>query len=143
MAADERLSRDRRVRKRQDFLRIQSSRRKYRSAHLLVALTAPRQLGSRQIGSRQLGSRGENESRPSTSRLGITVTRKIDKRAARRNRIKRWVRECFRKQRSHFREQVDMVVIALDGAAELDYQQLTKELHGLFLRAGLLTGEKA
>ena len=130
MAADERLSRDRRVRKRQDFLRIQSSRRKLRSAHLLVALTAPRPI----------------ESRSPTSRIGITVTRKIDKRAARRNRIKRWVREFFRKHRSDFREQVDMVVIALDGAAELDFQELTGELKGLLLRAGILaereTGRK-
>jgi ribonuclease P protein component len=120
MKADEGLPPQRRVRKRQDFLRIQSSKRKLRSPHLLLALSAPRNKDT------------------TDSRIGITVTRKVDKRAARRNRLKRRVREFFRRERILFTEPVDMVVIALDGATELDYQQVCWELRGLLLKMGLL-----
>ena len=122
MAPDERLSRERRVRKRQDFLRIQGSRHKFRSTHLLLAVASPGRLADGR----------------STSRLGITVTRKVDKRAARRNRIKRWIRDVFRKEREHFTEPVDLVVIALEGAAELDFKQISWELRGVLMKAGLL-----
>ena len=122
MAPDERLSRDRRVRKRQDFLRIQGSRRKFRSTHLLLAVApAGRTAGS-----------------AATSRIGITVTRKVDKRATRRNRIKRWIRDVFRKERERFTEPADLVVIALEGAAELDFKQISWELRGVLMKAGLL-----
>lgn len=117
MAPDERLTRDRRVRKRQDFLRVQGSRRKYRSNHLLLAVSSP--------------GRGP-------SRIGITVTRKVDKRATRRNRIKRWIREVFRKERERFTEAADLVVIALEGAAELDFNQISWELRGVLMKAGIL-----
>jgi ribonuclease P protein component len=43
------------------------------------------------------------------SRLGLTVTRKTGK-AARRNRIKRLLREAFRLNRSHLTESVDLVI---------------------------------
>ena len=120
MKPDEGLPRERRVRKRQDFLRIQSGKRKLRSNHLLLAISPPR-------------NQEHND-----SRIGITVTRKVDKRAARRNRLKRRVREFFRRERSLFTEPVDMVVIALDGATELDFQQVCWELRGLLLKMGLL-----
>ena len=72
------------------------------------------------------------------SRLGVTVTKKVDKRAARRNRFKRRVREFFRKERRYFLQTVDLVVIALEGAAELDYKQLAYELRWGLRKAGVL-----
>ena len=96
VTADERLDRTRRIRKRQDFLRIQSGSRKKRSNHILLAYSSPRVTGQ------------------ADSRIGITVTRKVDKRAARRNRFKRRVREFFRRERLKLTETVDLVVIAGD-----------------------------
>lgn len=43
------------------------------------------------------------------SRLGLTVTRKTGK-AARRNRIKRLLREVFRLNRTHLNEGVDLII---------------------------------
>ncbi len=53
-------------------------------------------------------------------RLGITVTKRV-KRAVDRNRIKRLLREVFRRNRRLFPEQSDLVAIARPGAEKLDY----------------------
>ena len=120
VSKDHRLLRSRRVRKRADFMRIQGSKRKARMNNLLVALATP-----------------FKESNPD-SRLGITVTTKVDKRAVKRNKFKRRVREFFRKERQYFQEKVDIVVIALDGACELSYRELVWQLRGALLKARVL-----
>lgn len=115
---DERLMQARRVRKRQDFLRIQSTGRKVRSFNMLVVFI--------------FKETGEE------SRLGITTTRKIDKRAARRNRFKRRVREYFRRERRRFERQADIVVIALEGACELSYDEIAFQLRFAMRKVGVL-----
>ena len=62
-------------------------------------------------------------------RLGITVSTKIDKRAVIRNRIKRLVREVFRKNLSRF-EGFDIVVIARKNASHLSYKDAEREILG-------------
>lgn len=114
---DERFGPDRRVRKRKDFLRIQGKGRKTRAFNLLV-VTVPRT--DEQI------------------RLGITVTTKIDKRSARRNRLKRKIREIFRRDRRYFISCADVVVIALEGATALEYEDVKRQLRFAWRKAGLL-----
>jgi len=63
----------------------------------------------------------------SSSRLGITVTKKVGS-AVGRNRIKRLVREVFRQNRSLFPQGADVVVVAKRGATQLDYAQVLSEL---------------
>ena len=126
MSADERLSRDRRIRKRKVFLRVQGSGRKYRSDHFLLAVSARLPLKSQS----QLAVRD--------SRLGITVTTKVHKRAVVRNKLKRRVREYIRRVRPGFTSAVDLVVIARDGATGLSFEQLTQELQLLLRKARLL-----
>ena len=60
-------------------------------------------------------------------RLGITVTKKVAK-AVGRNRVKRVVREVFRRNRSIFPEGYDVVVIAKSGAPALGYQDVKAEI---------------
>jgi len=60
-------------------------------------------------------------------RLGITVTRKVAN-AVGRNRIKRLVREVFRRHRAWFPAALDFVFIARTGAAELDYESVREEV---------------
>lgn len=61
---------------------------------------------------------GERGTAPLPSRLGIVVTRKVGN-ATVRNRIKRVCRECFRLWPGFVPDEVDLVVIARDGAGLL------------------------
>jgi len=118
---------ERRLKKRQDFLRVQGAKTKFRSRHFIVAVAESRVL----VGNR----------RP-IPRLGITVTTKVDKRSARRNRLKRRVREFFRQQTDLPARAFDIVVIALDGSVALTYDEVCAELTTNFRRAGLLRGQR-
>lgn len=78
---------------------------------------------------------------PAHARLGITVTRKVGN-AVRRNRIKRVVREVFRRNRQAF-PAADLVFVAKrDAGADLGYDQVLREVRGAE-RALRRAGEKA
>jgi ribonuclease P protein component len=65
------------------------------------------------------------------SRIGITVTKRAG-RAVRRNRIKRLVREFFRRHRHRLKGSWDINVIAKREAAELDSKNVFTSLEDLF-----------
>ena len=70
---------------------------------------------------------------PSTlphSRLGVTVGKKIGS-AVQRNRVKRRVREFFRLNKGSLPASCDLVITAREGAAGLNFSQLSEELKGL------------
>lgn len=107
------LPRSARVRKRREFLGIQSSGRRMPTRHFLVLVsTGPWPC----------------------ARLGVTVTRRIGNSVA-RNRVKRSVREAFRRLRDELRPGTSIVVVARDGSARLDGSATAKELAAVF--AGL------
>lgn len=76
------------------------------------------------------------------SRLGITVTKKVDKRAVRRNRIKRIVREHYRVNQAYLLGTNDVVIIAMQGAQTLTGDQIRRELDYLFRKARLIISTK-
>ena len=69
------------------------------------------------------------------ARLGITVSRRVERRAVARNRIKRQVREGFRQVRSTLAGH-DFVVIARPEAAAASNAALRADLAALWLRTG-------
>lgn len=103
-----------RLKKRVDFIEIQSKGTKFRSRHLLLAFL-PKSL--------VLFEKSEE-----AFRLGITVSKKIDKRAVRRNRLKRRIREVFRAEKHKLLGGADLVFIALRDACEINFKALRDEV---------------
>ena len=68
------------------------------------------------------------------TRLGITTSRKVGNSVV-RNRVRRRVREWFRRERSEIRGSLDVVVIARSAAAGLEAAQLSSQLTSLVARA--------
>lgn len=105
-----------RIKKRSDFLKIQSSGHKYRSKHFLLIIS-------------------KNNS---NTRVGITVTTKVDKRATKRNRLRRRIREIFRLKQPRITKGIDLVIICLTGSTELNFDHVEKEIYFLFKKAKVI-----
>ena len=75
--------------------------------------------------------------RDTAARLGLAVSRKVSKRAVARNRIKRVLRESFRRLR-HQLPPGDYVFVARAAAAHASNDALRTAQRGLLQRAGAL-----
>lgn len=104
-----------RLKKRSEFTEIQDKGSKFYSKHFLV-LVAP--------------------GRTAESRLGVTVTTKVDKRSVVRNKLKRRVREIFRLNRYRLRANFDIVVIARQSSVECSFEDIKRELTGVLHHNG-------
>ena len=67
------------------------------------------------------------------SRLGLAVGKRVGG-AVVRNRVKRRLREVFRRERAHFPTTLDVVVVPQAGAGDLSYEELREELTTLISR---------
>jgi len=95
-----------RLRLRSEFRAVQERGRKVHTAHfLLFAL----------------------EAAPGAARFGITASRKVGS-AVVRNRMKRYLREVFRRHREEFPQDKDVVVLVKQAATELDVQTVAAEV---------------
>jgi len=95
-----------RLRKRREFSRLSRSGRKTHSANFVV-ITQTNDVGE--------------------TRLGVTVSGKVGN-AVVRNRIKRLVREFFRRGRRDLARGIDVLVIARKRAIDLSFSQVVSEL---------------
>ncbi len=115
-----------RVRKRREFLRIQGAGAKLHLRHFLVFVVPPAANPAMQ----------RAEKRSDDVRLGITVTRKVGC-AVVRNRIKRYVREAFRRKRGSFTPGYEMVWVAKQSAASVGYDEVVAAMDALGKRPPL------
>jgi ribonuclease P protein component len=104
--SDESFGKQDRLLKRADFVRVQKRGRKLETKSLLL-LVHP-------------GKRGR-------TRLGIAVSKKFGSSVA-RNRIKRVVRELFRRNRSLFPKSSDVVVVPKRVRHRVEYPGLVREM---------------
>ena len=95
-----------RLRKRHEFLALQREGRRRTAPHFIV-ITRSKTI--------------------SPSRLGITTSRKVGGAPA-RNRVRRMVREFFRRYRPYLDPPRDVLVIARNGAPALRYRDVEREL---------------
>jgi len=70
------------------------------------------------------------ENGKSISRLGLIVSKKTGK-SVDRNRVKRRFREIFRKNRSSFPKNIDLVLIAKSGITGASFMELELSFHQL------------
>lgn len=101
-----------RLKKRWEFLAAQGRGKKLQTPSFLVFVL----------------SRPEGDTSP--ARLGITVSKKIGG-AVVRNRVKRWLREAFRRQKDRFPAGADVVFVAKRGAIEGGQEQVAREVERL------------
>ncbi len=73
-----------------------------------------------------------DESRPCRARIGFAISRKVDKRAVIRNRLKRVARNVFRQQQSLLPG--DYIIMAKSEAATADGEALRSDLSRLLQR---------
>ena len=102
-----------RLRKRGEYLALQARSQKFGGRHITVLAA---QLGG--------GPRW---------RLGVTVSRKVGN-AVVRNRVKRWIRESFRRHVDRTVPGFSIVVIARPSAASSSYEETSRELSWLLNR---------
>jgi ribonuclease P protein component len=111
-----------RLRRRTDFLRVQGQGGKLHVRHFLVFVV-----------------RNPTTAELPPPRLGVTVTRKVGN-AVTRNRIKRWVREAFRRQRAGLRAGLEMVWVAKRTAAEAVFAEVSADMERVCGRSDLRRG---
>ena len=75
----------------------------------------------------------------SQSRWGFVVSKKVDKRAVIRNKIKRRLRAMVRQNLTHLKGGFDVMVLTRAEIKNLTYQQLKEKFLSLLKRADLIS----
>ncbi len=101
------LPRSDRLRRRREFLLVQRSGKRVHTEHFILIVSPRSDSGG--------------------GRLGVTITKKVAG-AVGRNRVKRVLREVFRRNRHYFPRGYDLVVIAKSGAPLLGYEAVRHEV---------------
>jgi ribonuclease P protein component len=137
------FGKERRIRRRKDFLRVQAVGQRTSTAHfvmLVAAREAPRETTPSGAAAAGPVARGA-----SCARVGFVVTRKVGN-AVQRNRIKRVCRECFRMWPDLVPDGIDLVIIARSRADELGLADVRAEWErarpGLLKRCAAVLGQK-
>lgn len=80
-----------------------------------------------------------DEGKPPT-RLGISISQKVSKKAVVRNRIKRQIRAIIRQLLPRISPGWQLVVVVRPGAQECEYAQFLRELEQLLVEAEVING---
>lgn len=104
--SDQSFSKKERVCRRTDFVKTQRRGLKYQTEHFLVFALPTK----------------------APTRLGITVSKKVGK-AVQRNRVKRLLRESYRRHKDLFPAGLDLVFVAKPEAAQGSLLAFTQQVH--------------
>lgn len=118
---DERLTKAERIRQRAEYLHIQGRGRKLHTPNFICF---------------GMQKQSEDAAAP-PARLGVTVSRRVGG-AVVRNRVKRLVREAYRRHKADFPAGTELVVVARPEAAKVAYAAVVAELFevGRRIRSG-------
>lgn len=111
------LPRENRLVRKHDFEKVKEKGEKFQS-HLFELLVYP--------------TDGEK------TRFGFVISTKLSKRAVKRNRVKRLLREQVRLSLPKVKKGFDVIFLGKKALLESSYQAVGQEIKRLFLKAGLL-----
>lgn len=137
------LPKHHRLRRRDDFSRIYQKGNRYKAKHLtLRVLPRNRTLLSTQrqrlVVDASVASTSPTRNLP--TRIGISISLKVDKRAVVRNRIRRQIQAVFVQLLPKVLSNWDLLVIAHPDAVQCDYWQFLQELEQLLINAEVIDG---
>jgi ribonuclease P protein component len=92
-------------------------------------------LGLRAYSCRQSGTD------PLPSRIGVSISQKVSKRAVVRNRIKRQLRAIVRQLLPHFEPGWDVIIVVYPNALQCDYAEFLQQLKQLLTQAEIIHGD--
>lgn len=77
----------------------------------------------------------------SNLRFGFIVSKKISNKAAKRNKLKRRMREATRSLLPHLKRGYDVVLVALQGLDKYDFWELQEIIKEVFQKAGIINNQ--
>ncbi len=121
------LPRNNRLKRRQDFSRVYQQGKRFKTARLTLRVL-------------RRSPFPETNTQPLPTRIGFSISLKVDKRAVVRNRIRRRLQAIMRQLLPFMRESWDVLVVVHPQAAQCDYLQFLQELEQLLVDAEVLHG---
>lgn len=117
-----------RLKRRQDFSRVYQQGKRLKTAHLTLRVL------------RRSSSSPAAIAPSLPTRIGFSISLKVDKRAVVRNRIRRRLQAIVRQLLPFMHESWDLLVVVHPQAAQCDYLQFLQELEQLLVDAEVLHG---
>jgi ribonuclease P protein component len=106
-----------------DFQKVYRQGTRYGSSHLTLLAIAQKE-------------------QPTATRIGISVSQKVSKKAVIRNRIKRQIRAALRELLPDLSPGWKVVVVVRPSALECKYEHFLRELKQLLMKANIIDGYK-
>ena len=143
------LPKQNRLRSSRDFSRVHRKGQRAATQHLAVRALKPssKVLGSRQIKLRKQLENGPQDTQQSadgqpsalSSCFGISISRKVSKRAVVRNRIKRQLKAVIHRYLPQIAPGWQVVIIVRGAAVECEFDDFLRELEYLLKKVNVLT----
>ncbi len=140
------LPKHHRLKRRDDFSRVYQKGSRFRSAHLMLRVLRrnPVSLTTKRFPEKpcSVGVSGSLncEDRVLSTRIGISISSKVDKRSVVRNRIRRQLQAVFRRLLPQMSSDLDLLVTVHPSAVQCDYLQFLQELEQLLIDAEVING---
>ncbi len=113
------MKKEYRIKKSSDFDRIIKEKKSFANKHFVIYYS---------------------ENKEKHIRLGISVNKKLGK-AHKRNKLKRYVRECFTKNKEKLKN-YDIIIIVRQNATEIDFEQFSKSINHVLIKTNLFKRNK-
>ena len=97
---------------------------------------------SRSLILRALSTAPDQGKSPSPTRIGISISQKVSKKAVVRNRLKRQIRAAMRELLPYMDSDWEIAVVVRPEAVECNYEHFLRELNQLLIKAEIIDGHK-